>query len=206
MRAILYDTVDSTNEAAKRLIHAGDLKEPAYLLAREQTAGKGTRGRTWASPRDAGIYLTVIEFPRETADVDVTDFTRAAGIAAARTLSEVGVHVELKPLNDLFVADCKLGGILVETILKAGSIQAMFSGIGMNLCRADRDVAPGATKPISLEEVMSPEQFSELDKERLVASLVARVARWNRAVIDGPISYVHETWTSYHVTPNDRLL
>ena len=65
MQSFHFDTVDSTNEAAKRMIRSGELRQPAYLLALEQTAGRGSRGRRWASPKDAGIYLSVVEFPRE---------------------------------------------------------------------------------------------------------------------------------------------
>ena len=74
-QAFYFDSVDSTNEAAKRLIHDHRIHSPAYVVAREQTAGRGQRGRLWLSPRDAGVYLTVVDFPDSTAAPAPQDFT-----------------------------------------------------------------------------------------------------------------------------------
>jgi BirA family biotin operon repressor/biotin-[acetyl-CoA-carboxylase] ligase len=137
-----YDSVDSTNEVAKRLICEPGFGGPACVIAREQTAGKGTRGRKWASPKDAGIYVSVIEVPdRECGGAGLAQansfepatFTQAAGVACVECLRRhFGICVELKPINDLYVNGCKLGGILTEARIEGGKIAALITGIGIN--------------------------------------------------------------------------
>jgi BirA family biotin operon repressor/biotin-[acetyl-CoA-carboxylase] ligase len=148
MLAFHLDSVDSTNEEAKRLLLRGEVSSVAYVSAREQTAGRGSRGRTWVSPRDAGVYLSVIQrFDKglDPATISVEGFTLAAGVACAELLHEVfDVDVRLKPINDLYVGSAKLGGILVESIVEASLVRALVTGIGLNLRSADRTLSAGA--------------------------------------------------------------
>ena len=210
MRAIHYETVDSTNEAAKRLVHAGELTEPAYVLADEQTAGKGSRGRSWASPKGAGIYLSVVELPRRTIQTSddatsTTSFTLAAGVACAEVLQEAtDLDVRLKPVNDLYVDDCKLGGILTEAIVQGGMVEALIIGIGINVHPADRPVDPGVTEPTCLASLLSPQRLSRVDLNELVAKLVIKVRAWNAVVLAGDRSRITQAWEA-HKLPGTTL-
>src|SRR3990167_6325862 len=113
-----FDSVDSTNDVAKRLIADGQIHGRAYIVAREQTAGRGQRGRPWLSPRDAGIYLTTVDFPNALPTPVTNLFTLGAGIACIEALRRcTGVDVYLKPINDLYVGHAKLGGILTEAVI-----------------------------------------------------------------------------------------
>ncbi len=201
MQSFHFDTVDSTNEAAKRLIHGGELRESAYLLAREQTAGRGSRGRSWASPKNAGIYLSVVEFPREPFTAPTTTFTLAAAVACVEALAEsAGLTVRLKPVNDLFAEGGKLGGILTETIIGSGGLEALITGVGINVRRADRPVADGAASPVCIEELLPPERFAELDLDALVASLVTRLHAWNAVVLAGRAAQVEAAWERHKLS------
>src|SRR3990172_6777921 len=86
VRAFHFDSVNSTNEAAKRLIQDDQIHGRAYIVAREQTAGRGQRGRLWLSPRDAGVYLTVVDFPDAMPTPATSLFTLGAGIACVEAL------------------------------------------------------------------------------------------------------------------------
>ncbi|MDO8632258.1 MAG: hypothetical protein Q7R41_17375, partial [Phycisphaerales bacterium] len=136
MQAFYFDSVDSTNDQAGRLLREGRIGDSAYVVARGQSAGKGNRGRKWASPDDAGIYLTVVDRPAHSDDdpralnpaapVLLHMFTRAAGVACAEMLRErTNVDVRLKPINDLYVDGRKLGGILTEAVIEQGCIRAL---------------------------------------------------------------------------------
>lgn len=200
MRLLHFDTIDSTNEEAKRLLRSGQLREPAYLLAREQTAGRASRGRRWESPKDAGIYLTVVEYPLPPGLTDATVYTLAAGVASVEAIRPVtGIDVRLKPVNDLYVNGYKLGGILTEIVLTAGSRAALLTGVGINVRRAERPVGPAAAEPVCLEEVMSPDRFQALDVEALVATLVTGIRSWHAAVSNGQAELVRKTWESYRL-------
>ncbi len=203
MKSFYFDTVDSTNEAAKRMIRGGEIQAPAFLMAREQTAGRGSRGRDWVSPRDAGIYLSVVELPVPpvVASTDTGEFTLAAGVACVEIIAETtGVDVRLKPVNDLYVERAKLGGILTECMIESGRVHALITGLGINLRRAERPLVDAHAPAVSLEECMSPEAFAALDGEALAASLVVRVRAMNALVIAGRSSEVRTRWNRYRMT------
>jgi len=198
MQAFHFDTVDSTNEAAKRLIAEDKIAETAYVLAREQKVGKGTRGRVWISPRDAGVYLTVIHRPIARAIPGTTAFALAAGVACAESLADVvGLAVHLKPINDLYVSGRKLGGILIETMVQAGAVTALLTGVGINVRRAPRVLPTSAAEATCLEDLLSPAQFCLWRSASLVEALVARIDRWHGAVMAGDITLVDEAWLRF---------
>ncbi len=201
MRVFHFDSVDSTNEAAKRLIRSGELCEPAYLLAREQTAGKGSRGRTWLSPKDAGIYLTVVELPRGRCPAPTTDLTLAVGVACAEALEEAaGIEVRLKSVNDLYVDGRKLGGILTETMIQNGSVEALIMGVGINVRIAHRPVGDDAARPVCLEELLSADRFDRFDANALAASLVVKIRAWTAVLTSGDTACMKEAWERHRLS------
>ncbi len=157
MRLITLDTVDSTNARAAQLVNAGDLAEDALIVAREQTAGRGTHGRCWHSPRDMGLYMTLVLL-RPGISHPVTldwchDVTRAAGAACAAALhGEFGVRIGLKPVNDLIIRGCKLGGILTEATAVAGIVRDIRVGVGINLQSCAIPLPSGALPPAFLAD------------------------------------------------------
>lgn len=202
MKTYHFDTIDSTNEQAKRLVRDGTLREPALLIAAEQTAGRGRRGKPWLSPRNAGLYLTVVEQPTGCAVAPTTALTLAAGIACVETLADnAAVQARLKPINDVYVDGRKLGGILTESILEDGHVAAVITGVGINTRRADRSLPQGSPAAICLEELLPPDRFDRLDLNALVAALVVRIRLWNRAVFDGHTDQVREHWESHAIGP-----
>jgi BirA family biotin operon repressor/biotin-[acetyl-CoA-carboxylase] ligase len=201
-----YETVESTNETAKRLIGERAVRGPAYVTAREQTAGKGTRGRKWASPKDAGIYLSVIEIANGAAErrasrlIEPTLFTLAAGVACAECLRRlVGVAVELKPINDLYAEGGKLGGILTEAVIERGTITALVTGIGINVLRVPRILEDTRARAISLEELLDPGLQAELDVERLARAVAEDVHVLNQAVWKGDQERIRWAWEGYRM-------
>ena len=201
MQGFYFETIDSTNEVAKRLIRDGAIRSSNFVVADEQTAGKGQRGCTWVSPKDAGIYLSVVDFPGGHAFSSATMFTLSTGIACVEVLQELtGVSVQLKPVNDLYVNGCKLGGILTETMMTQGSIEALITGIGINLNHADRHVADQKVDSICLEDLLKTDQFEKLDSNAVVAALVHRVLKWNRYVWAGEVDRVREKWEQVKIS------
>src|SRR5436190_24276906 len=102
------------------------------LIADEQTAGRGRRGRRWYSAPGAGLTFSLsVKIGRTVAGLSLV-----AGVAAARALRALGVaQAALKWPNDLEVDGAKLGGILVETRSQGRATHAVI-GIGLN-CRHD---------------------------------------------------------------------
>lgn len=205
MQVFCFDTVDSTNEQAKRLLADGAVGELAYVTARCQTAGKGTRGRTWDSPRDAGIYLTVVQVGHDDLLPTTTAYTLAAGVACVEVLNDItGVTVYLKPINDLYLQGGKLGGILTETVTQARGVEALITGVGINLLRAERPGVIGPTPATCLEDLLGPLRMAEVQADELAAALAAGIGRWNRVVIEGHTDQVRRAWRQ-HALPGSEL-
>ena len=119
----------STNSV---LLAEKSLVRPVLLLADEQTAGRGRRGRAWLSaPRDGLTFSLAVALRRPLRELAALPLV--AGVAVARALHALGVtRAALKWPNDIVVEGAKLGGILVETKSLDGSIKAVI-GVGINL-------------------------------------------------------------------------
>jgi BirA family biotin operon repressor/biotin-[acetyl-CoA-carboxylase] ligase len=128
---VVFDAVASTLDVAHALAGRG---APAgtLILADTQTAGRGRMGRSWTSESGAGIWLTLIERPAAEDLVSVLSLRIA--LCLARVLDDFAdVPIEVKWPNDLYVAERKLAGILVETRWRAGRLDWLAAGIGINL-------------------------------------------------------------------------
>ena len=130
---IVYDTIDSTNNEAKRMLSSGYAGE-ALLVANSQTAGRGRRGRSFESPA-GGLYMTLILQEGAIAG-EPTNVTMAAAVAVAHALSDLcQVEPAVKWVNDVLVDGLKVCGILSEgtSDLETGGMQNVAVGIGVNL-------------------------------------------------------------------------
>lgn len=203
----LYDSIDSTNEEARRLYAAGKifdapLGKPAYVLANHQSQGRGTQGRPWLSPEGAGLYLTVVHTAVPGQPLILTDtYTRAAGLACYYALDELfGLKIALKPVNDLYLR-CpktaryqKLAGILVESVVQNNALKAVMTGVGMNLLSCERSLDPAASRhpdifPISLEDVLDTPKIMQIkapeQRKEFIESLVAAIDGQYQRVLKG---------------------
>jgi BirA family biotin operon repressor/biotin-[acetyl-CoA-carboxylase] ligase len=126
-----YESLPSTNLEAARLAAEG-AAEGLCVVAREQTAGRGRLQREWQSPKDAGLYFSIIlrpTFPQQ----DWPILTLMAAVAIHEALREAfEIEADIKWPNDLLVNDKKICGILAETV-ETKSGRAVIVGIGVNL-------------------------------------------------------------------------
>lgn len=192
IETIELDSVDSTNDEAKRRLADGSLTKPTRIIAFEQTAGRGTRGRSWQSPSRAGVYLTYVDpigpWPA------ASSYTLAAGVACAEAIaSECDLRVELRGVNDLVVNDRKLGGILTESIARGRMLDVLIVGIGINLGMAPREVRDGGLAPISLAEVAGiVPSIRDLSD-----GITRRLETWLRRAVDddAAVREAHASWS-----------
>lgn len=159
------ETIDSTNLEAIRQAKAG-AKEGLCIVAREQTAGRGRLDRTWQSPKDAGLYLSLVLRPA----IEMNSWPLLSLMSALAVSDALVRACSLKPdikwPNDVCVNDRKLCGILAETI-ETPAGPAAIVGIGINLQRTvlPDDLRQTAT---SIEEVTG----SEPDTEKALSDLL----------------------------------
>ena len=129
-------TVTSTNTVLKELAKNG-ARSGYILVAQEQTAGKGRLGRSFYSPIDTGLYLSVILRPKMTIE-DSLFITTSAAVAVAKaieTVSEGKITPQIKWVNDVFIDGKKVCGILTEASVdfESGGLEYAVLGIGINI-------------------------------------------------------------------------
>ncbi|PWL89448.1 MAG: biotin--[acetyl-CoA-carboxylase] ligase [Escherichia coli] len=136
----VYKTVTSTNDLAKQ--YALDLKpEGTVIVAREQTAGRGRKGRSFYSPISTGVYISVLLRPELTAEKTLY-ITTAAAVAVAKAIEKIsGKEAKIKWVNDIFVDGKKVCGILTEGAIdfETGKMQYAVLGIGVNIKKPEND-------------------------------------------------------------------
>jgi BirA family biotin operon repressor/biotin-[acetyl-CoA-carboxylase] ligase len=169
-RLVALDSVVSTNDEAARLADAG-APEGTVVWAREQTGGRGRRGRVWASPVGNLYTSTILRPDCPAARAAELGFVSALAVA---DIVPVGRAVRLKWPNDVLVDGGKVAGILLESaISQTGAVQHVVAGIGINIGFAPQapDMRyPGAALGGSVEAAL----------EAFTAALVARLSRWRR--------------------------
>ena len=165
---VALDSVGSTNDEAARLADAG-AAEGTVVWAREQTGGRGRRGRHWASPV-GNLYSSTILRP----DCGAPRATEL-GFVAALAVSDIvpaGRDVRVKWPNDVMVDGGKVAGILLESSIgQGGTVEHVIAGIGVNVGFAPQvaDMRyPGAALGGSIEGAL----------EQLTRALCGRLAEW----------------------------
>lgn len=131
---ISYDVIDSTNSEAIRQAKLG-AAEGLCITARQQTAGRGRQGRSWASEKDSGLYFSAILRPRLDTEL-LPLITLMAGVVVHDTLVEVGLKPDIKWVNDVHIGGKKISGILAETT-DTPTGTAVIVGIGINVRNGD---------------------------------------------------------------------
>ena len=132
-----YDTIDSTNTEAKRLLqkdgNSGDKFEvPAVIVAKRQEVGRGRQGKSFFSPEGTGLYMSVVdEFPKD--EQYAMLLTVSASMAVAEAIFEcTGVRVGIKWVNDLYFKNRKICGILTESVFLEDK-RYFIIGVGINV-------------------------------------------------------------------------
>jgi len=132
-----YDVVDSTNDEARRLAAAGEAG-PLWIVAREQSKGRGRRGRVWVS-QQGNLFATLLTRGSRPASGQLAF---VAGLAAGEAIAQLAptIPVVLKWPNDVLLGGKKVCGILLE-----GFGEALAIGIGVNLAHYPADAEFPAT-------------------------------------------------------------
>lgn len=128
---IVYDTVSSTNDLAKELCRESDRE--LLIVANAQTNGRGRQGKTFFSPKDSGLYFS-LTVNTDTPDFDFTGVTCAVSVACVRAIEKLtDLRPQIKWVNDIYIGDRKVCGILVQSFTQNGRITRLIIGVGINI-------------------------------------------------------------------------
>ena len=139
LSVIGFSEIGSTNDEALKRVREG---APTGLLvfAEHQTAGKGRKGRSWASPPGSGLCFSLVVHPASPRR-HWPLLSLLTSVAVARSLEELpgrgitrgSLRVDLKWPNDVLLSGKKVAGILIETADSSGGSGAAVVGVGVNV-------------------------------------------------------------------------
>ncbi|MGH7466724.1 MAG: biotin--[acetyl-CoA-carboxylase] ligase [Longimicrobiales bacterium] len=136
----ILSSTGSTNDDARALGNAG-APTGTLVIAEEQTAGRGRRGRTWIDAPGRSLQLSMLLRAPPAGFICLTAAPVRVGLLLVHALREqVGLHTQLKWPNDLQVHERKLGGILCESVLDQRPFLVL--GIGINVGQQEDDFPP----------------------------------------------------------------
>lgn len=185
----VFDSLDSTLSEAARM--RPTLQGPAWILALEQTAARGRRGRAWATPR--GNFAGTLIMPRN----------ETPGIAALRSfvtslaLYQTFVALTARPQafalkwpNDVLLNGGKVAGILLESIG-----DHLIIGVGVNLAHAPAPeaVEAGAIRPVSVAGALG----MGIEPEVFLDTLAAEMATLETQFVTYGFAPIRRIWLSH---------
>jgi BirA family biotin operon repressor/biotin-[acetyl-CoA-carboxylase] ligase len=177
------------NEAKRLIKESSEYKSGSIICisADFQSQGRGQHGKSWASPRGAGLYLSLVsdlKIPAENSSILATELCIRSLEEGLKRVSQQSFkestentamypspEFKLKPLNDIYVNNCKLAGILLERFVFKDT-EYHTAGIGINLYRSSYQLKESSLEipkamPISLEEIIGINATQDLVKSLL---------------------------------------
>lgn len=131
----VHPSLPSTNALLRERANAG-APEGTVVIAAAQTRGRGRLGRSFYSPADTGLYLSVLLRPEGYSPSEAVRVTTMAAVAACEAVEALsGKTAQIKWVNDVFLEGRKVCGILTEGSfnLELGSLEYIVLGIGINV-------------------------------------------------------------------------
>lgn len=173
---IELDQADSTNNRIRQLAEDGQARNMTVVTAQYQTAGRGQVGNSWESEAGKNLLMSVLVEHR---DLDVHQqfyFSKAVSVSLVETLDGIVKDTRIKWPNDIYHADRKLAGILIENDLCRSEIRRSIVGIGLNVNQT-RFVSD-APNPVSLRQITGRDH----DMREIVGTFVGNLQRWKSCV------------------------
>lgn len=182
-----FRIVDSTNERARELAAAG-VPGGTVVTASEQTAGRGRRGRQWTAPAGKAVLCSAILSPLDARHALLPLAVPIAVCEAVESLA--ALRCEVKWPNDVWVAERKLAGVLIEAQPPAWAV----IGIGLNVSIEPDEFPDDLRQPatsvgngVSTEEALDAlwerlDEWVDADRERLLAEFRGRDALCGREI------------------------
>ena len=158
---LFFDSLPSTNTFAKENI--ASLSLPTLITANEQTAGRGRRGNSFFSPKNTGLYMTLALEEK----YDSSLITPAVAVAVCDVLTDTGIDAKIKWVNDIFIKNKKVCGILCERCI-SNNKSYLIIGIGINI-----------TTSIFPDDLTSAGSINiNCDKEKLAKDISSKIIEY----------------------------
>lgn len=189
---LAFDSVDSTNAEALRAVERG-VPAPFLVLAERQTAGRGRRGRKWASPFAENVYYSLV-LRIDGGMRQLEGLSLVVGLAVMQTLREFGIaDAGLKWPNDVLVGRKKIAGILLELVGDPADVCHVVLGVGINVNMQKTDEVDQQWTSVRLES------GKQVDRNQLVARLSMMLKAYLERHQAQGFSSIQEEWEQNHL-------
>ena len=155
----------STNTVLKNIYTSG--KDLQVLISESQSKGKGRLNRTFYSPKFSGIYMSY----RLSGNFEIESvgkITTLVAVAVAKALEKLyNISVDIKWVNDLFINNKKVCGILCESVIIDNKLAGVIIGIGLNVYNKKF--------PIALQDIatnLEKETSLKIDRNVIIAQII----------------------------------
>lgn len=193
---IYFDTLSSTNTYAMKLSENG-CKEGIIIISNSQSSGKGRFDRTWVSPPNKNLYMSIILKPYVSPE-EAAILSLMTAVSCVKGLRKIStINTSIKWPNDIVVNDKKLGGILIETRSENKKISIAVIGIGINVnfrfCEMPEEIREIAT---SLKE----ETGLDYPRTEVVSVILKELDIWYNLFLKGNKEKIIDEWIRHSST------
>lgn len=195
-----FEEVTSTNDVIKQLADKG-APEGTIVVCEEQLAGKGRLGRTWFSPRGAGVWCSVLLRP-SIMPQHASKLTLLGAVAVAQGIrNQCGITSGIKWPNDLLFQGKKVCGLLTEMRAEQDSVEYVVIGFGINVKNIGfhEDVS---CKAISLEQMVG----GEISRKELLAEILASIESNYLLFLEQGFTPIKEQWEQFNITLGNKVV
>ncbi len=198
-----FQSIASTQDEAKAWVQQG-APHGAMVIADEQTKGRGRLGRSWFSPPDANIYMTLaLQLPKQHPPIGTLSLL--VGVAIAEALRQTfSVPAFVKWVNDIIVDGKKLGGILIEGVGEKAveSVKAVgvdkkaigdwaLVGIGLNVNLTEEELLEELRGMATSLRIVTGEG---VDRAELLAAALGSLEAWWERWAAGDLAALWQVW------------
>ena len=208
----LFDSCDSTNRLLLNAAEAGAPDGSVYV-AREQTAGRGRRGRAWLADPGCTLAFSVLRvFPMD--PQGLSGLSLAAGVGIIRALlapalgpKKPGFQIGLKWPNDILLRgpaghDAKVGGVLIESVMRHGPTDrremAVVMGVGLN-CLPSSSIEATVTDQRVAALADAYREEARLLPEALLPVVLAALQKMLSEFVAGGFACLRDEWQAAHL-------
>ncbi|MCX7568691.1 biotin--[acetyl-CoA-carboxylase] ligase [Tumebacillus sp. DT12] len=200
---VYHETIDSTNTMAQKLALNG-APEGTLVIADEQTAGRGRRGRNWFSPPHSGVWMSLILRPQLPV-AHAAQITLVTAVAMARALTRLtGVEAGIKWPNDILFDKRKCCGILTEMHAEFDQVHHLVLGIGINVN------VPQEQFPEELQSIATSLQGVKgvpIPRAEVVRAVMEELEPLYRRYVDGGgFASIREDWKRSNITLGRQIV
>lgn len=195
------ETVDSTQKIAHRL-GLENVPEGTVVIADEQVGGKGRMDRVWHSPKDTGVWMSIILKPAIPLP-KTPQLTLLTAVAIVQAIHDcTGLEAHIKWPNDIMLQGKKVTGILTELQAEADQVHAVIIGIGINVNQSKADF------PLELQSIatsLSIEKNEPVSRAEMIRAIFHRLEKLYLLYLEKGFTPIKLLWESYAISIGKKV-